>query len=97
MKKSLVRAQVLEAVGNAISLEMLTLIAKGKGCKTKDLIAQLHLSRRVCYTRISKFLNTGLIARRHGKWHLTKFGVVIYGVILLLAEEINVIRNNTTI
>jgi predicted transcriptional regulator len=39
---------------------------------------------------MSKFLNTDLIVRRHGKWHLSKFGLVIYGVVTILVKEINV-------
>jgi hypothetical protein len=39
---------------------------------------------------MSKFLNADLIAQRDGKWHFSKFGLVIYGVVILLVKEINV-------
>jgi len=78
MKKSIVRAQVLEAIGNAKSFEMLTLITKNKDSKTKDLISQVRISRREYYGRMSKFLDTGLIARMHGKWLLTTAEIFCY-------------------
>ena len=71
-------------------MELLSLIARGQGSKTKDLIAQVGISRREYYGRMSKFLNTDLIVRRHIKRHLSKFGLVIYGVVTILVKEINV-------
>jgi hypothetical protein len=38
---------------------------------------------------MSRFLNSDLIIRRDGKWNLTKFGEVTFGVLTLLVEEIN--------
>lgn len=89
MKKQLVLAEILEAISDAKSLELLILVAKSKGCKTKDLMARVQLSRREYYTRMSRFLNSDLIIRRDGKWNLTKFGEVTFGVLTLLVEEIN--------
>ena len=89
LKRAASRTEILEAISDAKSLELLSLIAKGQGSKTKDLIAQVKISRREYYGRMSKFLNTDLVARRHGKWNLSKFGLVIYGVVILLVEEIN--------
>lgn len=89
MKKQLILAEILEAISDAKSLELLILVAKSKGCKTKDLMARVQLSRREYYTRMSRFLNSDLIIRRDGKWNLTKFGEVIFGVLTLLVEEIN--------
>lgn len=62
---------------------MLTLVAESKGLR-----AQLLLSRREYYTRLSKFLDADLISRSDGKWRLTKFGVVIYGIVVLLEEQL---------
>jgi predicted transcriptional regulator len=90
LKRAASRTEILEAISDAKSLELLSLIAKGQGSKTKDLIAQVGISRREYYGRMSKFLNTDLIVRRHGKWHLSKFGLVIYGVVTILVKEINV-------
>jgi predicted transcriptional regulator len=90
LKRAASRTEILEAISDAKSLELLSLIAKGQGSKTKDLIAQVGISRREYYGRMSKFLNTDLVAWRHGKWNLSKFGLVIYGVVILLVEEINV-------
>jgi predicted transcriptional regulator len=89
LKRAASRTEILEAISDAKSLELLSLIAKGQGSKTKDLIAQVGISRREYYGRIPKFLNTDLIVRRHGKWHLSKFGLVIYGVVTILVKEIN--------
>ena len=89
LKRAASRTEILEAISDAKSLELLSLKAKGQGSKTKDLIAQVGISRRE-YGRMSKFLNTDLIVRRHGKWHLSKFGLVIYGVVTILVKEINV-------
>jgi predicted transcriptional regulator len=90
LKRAASRTEILEAISDAKPLELLSLIAKGKGSKTKDLIAQVGISRREYYGRMSKLLNTDLIVRRHGKWHLSKFGLVIYGVETILVNEINV-------
>ena len=84
LKRAASRTEILEAISDAKSLELLSLIAKGQGSKTKVLIAQVGISRREYYGRMSKFLSTDLIARRDGKWHLSKFGLVIYGVVILL-------------
>lgn len=89
LKRAASRKEILEAISDAKSLELLILVAKSKGCKTKDLMARVQLSRREYYTRMSRFLNSDLIVRRDGKWHLTKFGEVIFGVVVLLVEEIN--------
>ena len=90
LKRAASRTEILEAISDAKSLELLSLLAKGQGSKTKDLIAQVGISRREYYGRMSKLLNTDLIVRRHGKWHLSKFGLVIYGVETILVNEINV-------
>lgn len=90
LKRAASRTEILEAISDAKSLELLSLIAKGRSSKTKDLMAQVGISRREYYGRMSKFLNTDLIVRRHGKWHLSKFGLVIYGVVTILVNEINV-------
>jgi len=72
LKRAASRTEILEAISDAKSLELLSLIAKGQGSKTKDLIAQVGISQREYYGRMSKFLYTDLIVRRHGKWHLSK-------------------------
>jgi predicted transcriptional regulator len=87
LKRAASRTEILDAISDA-KLELLSLIAKGQGSKTKDLIAQVGISRREYYGRMSKFLNTDLIARRHGKWHLSKFGLVIYGVVIYLSKKL---------
>jgi hypothetical protein len=64
LKRAASRTEILEAISDAKSLELLSLIAKGQGSKTKDLIAQVKISRRKYYGKTSKFLNTDLIAQR---------------------------------
>ena len=55
LKRAVSRTEILEAISDAKSLELLGLIAKEQGSKTKDLIAQVKISRRVYYGRMSKF------------------------------------------
>ena len=49
----------------------------------------LNISRKEYYLRMSKFVKTGIVTRRQGKYVLTSFGKVIYELQLLLVEAID--------
>jgi hypothetical protein len=55
LKRAASQTEILEAISDAKSFELLSLIAKGQGSKTKDLIAQVKISRREYYGRILRF------------------------------------------
>jgi predicted transcriptional regulator len=101
MRKAVMRAatrkEILDAISDAKSLRLLSSIGRGQGSPSKDLIVQLGISRREYYLRMSKLVKIDLVTRRNGEWHLSKFGMVIYGVLLLLIKEINVTRHKTKV
>jgi len=53
------------------------------------LMGNLNLSRKRFYTRLKKLVNADLIKRTNGKYVLTEFGKVIYGLQLKLTEAVD--------
>lgn len=82
------RLEILKAISDAKSLMLLNSIAKGYDTDIEVRSGNLF-SRKEYYSRIAKFIKTGMVTRRRGKCLLTPFGEVIYEVQLMLAEEIN--------
>src|SRR4029078_13694470 len=89
MKRKNVRSvsvlEILAAIGDEKSLNLFNLIA-AKGISIDDLSVQHTMSRKQYYLRISKFIETGMIKRKDGKYILTLFGKVIHEVQLILLE-----------
>ena len=65
-------------------MRLLNSIAKGERSDTGDLSILLNISRKEYYLRMSKFVKTGIVTRRQGKYVLTSFGKVIYELQLIL-------------
>jgi predicted transcriptional regulator len=91
MKRKNVRSvsvlEILAAIGDEKSLNLFNSIA-AKGISIEDLLNEHEMSRKQYYLRISKFIETGMIKRKDGKYILTLFGRVINEVQLILLEII---------
>jgi predicted transcriptional regulator len=86
---SVSRPEILDAIKDDKSLRLLNSIAKAEKSDTEDLSVLLKISRKEYYLRMSKFVKTGIVTRREGKYVLTSFGKVIYELQLILVEAIN--------
>jgi predicted transcriptional regulator len=83
------RTEILDSIKDDKSLRLLNSIAKGEESGTESLSIPLNISRKEYYLRMSKFVKTGIVTRRQGKYVLTSFGKVIYELQLLLVEAID--------
>jgi predicted transcriptional regulator len=79
--------EILAAISDEKSLNLFNSI-EAKGISIDDLSDQHTMSRKQYYLRISKFIETGMIKRKDGKYILTLFGKVIHEVQLILLELI---------
>lgn len=86
---SVSRPEILDSIKDDKSLKLLNLIAKGELSDTEDLSILPKISRKEYYLRMSKFVKTGIVTRRQGKYMLTSFGKVIYELQLLLVQAID--------
>jgi predicted transcriptional regulator len=86
---SVSRTEILDSIKDDKSLRLLNSIAKGEESDTEGLSIPLNISRKEYYLRMSKFVKTGIVTRRQGKYVLTSFGKVIYELQLLLVEAID--------
>jgi predicted transcriptional regulator len=83
------RREILETIGDDKSLRLLNLIAGDHKSHTDDYLSQLNITHKEYYSRISKFIEMGLIRRIHGGYLLTSFGSVIYELYSILGEIID--------
>jgi predicted transcriptional regulator len=83
------RREILEAIGDNKSLRLLNFIARDHRSNPGDPLSRLSITHKEYYSRISKFLKTGLIRRRQGRYLLTSFGSVIYELYSILGEVID--------
>jgi DNA-binding HxlR family transcriptional regulator len=62
---------------------------------------RLKISRKRYYTRLTKLVKSGLIKRKNGRYVLTLFGKVIYGVLLgfgnVVDDHLKLTAGKTTI
>ena len=86
---SVSRPKILDSIKDDKSLRLLNSIAKGEESHTEDFSVLLKISRKEYYLRMSKFVKTGIVTRRQGKYVLTSFGQVIYELQLILGEVID--------
>jgi hypothetical protein len=70
-------AEIYRTLRDEKSLRLFLAVAEKDG-DTADFSAQLNLSRKEYYLRMSKFLKTGLVKRKKTRYFLTAFGVVVY-------------------
>ena len=81
--------EVLQTVSDLKSLSILNSIARRPEAGTGELISGTKVSRKECYSRISRFVKAGMLRRSQGRYLLTPFGKIIYEILLTLVEEIN--------
>ena len=81
------KLQVLNAVNDDISMELLSTIANEPET-AEGLIDRLKLSHRQYYNRISKLLNCGLVNLNGRKYTITTFGKLINGVLLKVSKVV---------
>ena len=87
---SVSRPEILDSIKDDKSLRLLNSIAKGEEPDTEGHSIPLNISRKEYYLRMSKFVKTGIVTHRQGKYVLTSFGKVIYELQLLLVEAIDI-------
>jgi predicted transcriptional regulator len=85
--KQVTREQVLTAISDQISQDLLATIATN-GLGDTHLADRLNMTRKQFYSRISRLTGAQLVERRRGNYRLTAFGNVIYHVKLRLDETL---------
>jgi predicted transcriptional regulator len=78
---------VLEAISDQISVNILNAIAKDV-TKSENLMQLLNLTRKRYYDRSTRLLNTGLIRRENGKFYLTSLGQLVHQSQLKIASAL---------
>ena len=68
---------VLRSISDDKALALFNIIALAHGT-AKVPINRLKLTKKQYYSRMSAMINSGLVARRNGKYTLTSFGKVVY-------------------
>lgn len=71
-------ADILRAIGDDKSLCMFNTIALTQDYDSDLLITHINLSRKQFYARMTKLMETGLIRRIRGRYHLTSLGQIVY-------------------
>ena len=71
-------ADILKSIGDDKSLCMFNTIALAKDYDSDLLISNINLSRKQFYARMTKLMETGLIRRISGRYHLTSLGKIVY-------------------
>lgn len=85
--KQVTREEVLTAISDKISQDLLTAIATNdKG--VNHLADHLNMTRKQFYSRMSRLTRAHLVERNRGSYRLTAFGNVIYHVKLRLDDAL---------
>src|SRR5574341_740363 len=79
--------QILNAIHDTKSLNLFESLSKGDS-KALDIMVKLSITRKECYSRISKLLRVGMIKCAEGKYSITAFGGVIHEIQLALEGAI---------
>jgi hypothetical protein len=79
------RLEVLDAISDDISLNLLSVIINKAGT-ADSLRDQLQLSQREYYARMVKLVDTGLVKRKGQAYTITSFGRLIYQAQLKIAK-----------
>ena len=79
-------ADVLKAISDEKSLELLTMVALTKQ-HSDILVSKTKLTRKQYYSRVSTLMKSGLINKEEGKYTLTASGRIIYHISLAAIEN----------
>lgn len=71
-------SNILNAIADDKSLCMFNTIALAQDYDSDLLISNINLSRKQFYARMTKMMETGLIRRINGRYHLTSLGKIVY-------------------
>ena len=71
-------AGVIKLISDDKSLLIFCNIFLTSGDSSETIRAELKLTRKQYYSRISRLIKAGLVKRQKGKYFLTAFGKVIY-------------------
>ena len=81
-------AGVIKLISDDKSLLIFCTIFLASGDSSETIRAELKLTRKQYYSRISRLIKAGLVKRQKGKYFLTAFGKVIYDSQKLLGTAI---------
>jgi Mn-dependent DtxR family transcriptional regulator len=87
-QSSAMLAEVIKTMSDEKSLLIFTTIYLAGGDESETIRAELKLTRKQYYSRISRLQKTGLVKRQKGRYFLTAFGKVIYDSQRLLGTAI---------
>ncbi len=86
--KNVTRLDVLGAIRDASGLDLFNSIATDRR-SNNNIDSAVKISRKQYYSRLSKLIKADMIKRKSGKYLLTPFGAVIYGVQLEFGKAVN--------
>jgi hypothetical protein len=81
-------AGVIKLISDDKSLLIFCTIYLASGDSSETIRAELKLTRKQYYSRISRLIKAGLVKRQKGKYFLTAFGKVIYDSQKLLGTAV---------
>ena len=81
-------AGVIKLISDDKSLLIFCTIFLASGDSSETIRAELKLTRKQYYSRISRLIKAGLVKRQKGKYFLTAFGKVIYDSQKLLGTAV---------
>jgi DNA-binding HxlR family transcriptional regulator len=81
-------AGVIKLISDDKSLLIFCTIYLATGDSSETIRAELKLTRKQYYSRISRLIKAGLVKRQKGKYFLTAFGKVIYDSQKLLGTAV---------
>ncbi len=81
-------AEVINLISDDKSLLIFKTIFLASGDSSEILIAQLKLTRKQYYSRISRLTKAGLVKRQKGRYFVTALGKVIYEAQRLLGSAV---------
>jgi hypothetical protein len=81
-------AVVIKLISDDKSLLIFSTISLASGDSSETIRAELKLTRKQYYSRISRLIKAGLVKRQKGRYFLTAFGKVIYDSQKLLGTAV---------
>jgi len=81
-------AGIIKLISDDKSLHIFCTIFLASGDSSETIRAELKLTRKQYYSRISRLIKAGLVKRQKGKYFVTAFGKVIYDSQKLLGTAV---------
>jgi hypothetical protein len=69
---------ILEAISDAASMDLFTLVANRESIHSDSLMSSCGLTKKQYYTRVQRLAQNGLIRRKSSVLSLTSFGKIVY-------------------